>query len=195
MFGGPSIPSGWLVCDGSAVSRTTYSALYAAIGTYWGVGDNISTFNLPDFRGRSALGYVNSAVSGITSRAFASRGGEENHVLSQAELAYHGHGVTDNGHGHPGSVDTGHSHTLNDPGHHHTAVVSTVVGSISGTGANISANGGSTSTNATGCTIAAAQAAISIANAATNIGIQPTGSNVGHNNMQPFAVVYIIIKT
>ena len=46
-FGGASAPTGWLLCDGSAVSRTTYSALFAAIGTKWGVGDGSTTFNLP----------------------------------------------------------------------------------------------------------------------------------------------------
>src|SRR5215472_4366889 len=97
MFAGPSPPGGWLVCDGSQVSRSTYSALFAAIGTYWGAGDNINTFNLPDFRGRSPLGYVNSAVGGITSRAFGSLGGEENHVLSVNELAYHNHELSDGG--------------------------------------------------------------------------------------------------
>ncbi len=51
-YGGYGAPSGYLLCDGSAVSRTTYAALYAAIGTYWGYGNGSSTFNLPDLRGR-----------------------------------------------------------------------------------------------------------------------------------------------
>ena len=56
MFGANTAPSGWLVCDGTAVSRTTYSGLYSAISTNFGVGDNSTTFNLPDFRGRSPYG-------------------------------------------------------------------------------------------------------------------------------------------
>lgn len=44
-------PSGWLICDGSAISRTTYANLFTAISTTWGVGDGSSTFNLPDLRG------------------------------------------------------------------------------------------------------------------------------------------------
>lgn len=47
----PEIGSGWLWCDGSTVSRTTYRQLFAAIGTAWGSGDGHSTFNLPDLRG------------------------------------------------------------------------------------------------------------------------------------------------
>lgn len=51
MYGGSSAPTGWLLCDGSAVSRTTYANLYAVIGTTFGVGDGSTTFNLPDFQG------------------------------------------------------------------------------------------------------------------------------------------------
>ena len=51
-YAGTSAPSGWLLCDGSAISRTTYSALFSAIGTTYGVGDGSSTFNLPNFQGR-----------------------------------------------------------------------------------------------------------------------------------------------
>jgi microcystin-dependent protein len=90
-FAGPSPPGGWLVADGSAVSRITFAALFAAIGTYWGAGDNVNTFNLPDLRGRTPIGYVNIAAPGITPRAFAARGGEESHTLSIAEMANHGH--------------------------------------------------------------------------------------------------------
>lgn len=50
-FANSSPPSGWLRCDGSAVSRTTYSDLFAAIGTLYGAGDGSTTFNIPDLRG------------------------------------------------------------------------------------------------------------------------------------------------
>lgn len=58
-FAGPvaQLPAGWLVCDGSAISRTTYASLFAAIGTQHGVGDGSTTFNLPDGRGRVAVGF------------------------------------------------------------------------------------------------------------------------------------------
>lgn len=54
-------PTGWLVCDGSAVSRSTYAALFAVIGTTWGNGDGSTTFNLPDTRGYFLRGYDNGA--------------------------------------------------------------------------------------------------------------------------------------
>lgn len=55
-YGGATAPTGWLLCDGSAVSRSTYAYLYTAIGTAWGYGDNSTTFNLPDMRGRFPRG-------------------------------------------------------------------------------------------------------------------------------------------
>ena len=52
-FAGPAenIPNGWMLCDGSAISRSDYATLYAAIGVCWGTGDGATTFNLPDLRG------------------------------------------------------------------------------------------------------------------------------------------------
>ena len=61
-----TIPSGWLLCDGSAVSRTTYAELFAAIGTTYGVGDGTTTFNLPNFIGRVVQG---AAVAGTYKEA------------------------------------------------------------------------------------------------------------------------------
>ena len=55
-YAGASIPAGWLLCDGSAVSRTDYAALFAAIGTLYGTGDGSTTFNLPDFTDKTFWG-------------------------------------------------------------------------------------------------------------------------------------------
>jgi microcystin-dependent protein len=55
-FAGSSAPAGWLLCDGSAVSRTIYAALFAAIGTTWGAGDGSTTFNVPNMLGRVPVG-------------------------------------------------------------------------------------------------------------------------------------------
>lgn len=51
-FAGTTAPEGWAMCDGSEVSRTEYAALFAAVGTTYGVGDGLDTFNLPDMRGQ-----------------------------------------------------------------------------------------------------------------------------------------------
>lgn len=56
MFAGNTVPSGWLNCTGTAVSRSTYAALFSAIGTTYGVGDGVSTFNLPNMVGRVPVG-------------------------------------------------------------------------------------------------------------------------------------------
>lgn len=55
-FAGSSAPDGWLVCDGAAVSRTTYAALFEQIGTVFGAGDGVATFNLPDLRNEFVRG-------------------------------------------------------------------------------------------------------------------------------------------
>ena len=68
---GSSAPTGWLLCDGSAVSRTTYAALFAIASTTYGVGDNSTTFNLPDLRSRLPLG----AGTGTKVATFSSRSG------------------------------------------------------------------------------------------------------------------------
>ncbi len=57
MWGTTTAPSGWLSCDGTAVSRSTYSALFAIIGTNFGIGDGSSTFNLPSLKGNVPVGY------------------------------------------------------------------------------------------------------------------------------------------
>lgn len=56
-FAGRNAPAGWLKANGAAVSRTTYAALFAAIGTTYGAGDGHTTFNLPDFRGEFLRGW------------------------------------------------------------------------------------------------------------------------------------------
>ena len=80
MYGGPAAPSGWLKCDGSAVSRTTYEKLFEAIGTAYGEGDGSTTFNLPNFNGRMPIGVGTSGTTGASSHALASTGGAETHT-------------------------------------------------------------------------------------------------------------------
>ena len=59
-YGSTTVPVNWLVCDGSAVSRTTYAELFAIIGTNYGAGDGSTTFNLPNYKGRVPVGYDSS---------------------------------------------------------------------------------------------------------------------------------------
>lgn len=83
-FAGASAPSGWLMCDGAAVSRTAYAALFSVIGTVYGAGDGSTTFNLPDLRGE----FVRGLDSG--------RGVDPGRVLGSAqgdEVQSHGHAL------------------------------------------------------------------------------------------------------
>lgn len=82
-------PAGWLLCDGTAVSRTTYSSLFSIIGTTYGVGDNSTTFNLPDLRGRVPIG--SGQGSGLTNRTLGGTGGSETHTLTVDEIPAHTH--------------------------------------------------------------------------------------------------------
>lgn len=67
MFGGASAPAGWLICDGAVVLRASYPELFAAIGEIHGAGDGVTTFALPDMRGRFAMGGTPGAVGGSSS--------------------------------------------------------------------------------------------------------------------------------
>lgn len=89
LFGGSTIPAGWLECDGSAVSRTTYADLFSVIGTTWGSGNGSSTFNVPDLRGRAPIGAGQG--SGLTSRTLGGTGGAETHTLTTNEMPAHTH--------------------------------------------------------------------------------------------------------
>jgi len=88
-----SAPSGYLVCDGTAVSRTTYAALFAIIGTTFGAGDTTTTFNLPNYTNRMPIG------AGGT-YALAATGGSATTTLITANLPSHTHSITDPGHTH-----------------------------------------------------------------------------------------------
>lgn len=78
MYGGSSAPSGWLSCDGSAVSRSTYASLFAILGTTFGVGDGSTTFNVPDLKGRAPIGV--GTGSGLTARTLGGKVGAETHT-------------------------------------------------------------------------------------------------------------------
>ena len=90
LYAGSAAPTGWLLCDGSEVSRVTYPKLFTLIGTTYGEGDGASTFNVPDLRARFPLGYAGSAPT--KALTFASRSsntvtvtGADNHAHSELQ--------------------------------------------------------------------------------------------------------------
>jgi len=178
-------PSGWLLCDGSAVSRATYATLFAAIGTAYGAGDGSTTFNVPDGRGRTFIGA--GTGTGLTARTVGQSGGEETHQLSTAELAMHSHSATDSGHTH-GNTGAGgsHSHTLSPS-------VQMNDGQLSGTPTTGLDN--SRIINSTVTVSTAPDHTHATSSGAASISVANAGSNTPHNNMQPFLVGSWIIKT
>ncbi len=99
-------PTGWLIADGSEVSRTAHPALFAAVGTRYGAGNGSTTFNLPDLRGRVAVGRgTNAQVDELNENdglAVAARKIRHRHGTGSLAAAggFHGHGVSDPGHRH-----------------------------------------------------------------------------------------------
>lgn len=109
MYAGNTAPTGFILCDGSTVSRTTYAALFDEIGTTYGVGDGVSTFNVPDLRGKVIIGTSASHKLGDT-------GGEETHVLISGEVPVHGHSIPSHGHNNTISATTPKlSHSITQP--------------------------------------------------------------------------------
>ena len=88
MWAGDTIPDGWLLCDGSEVSKTKYPNLYAAIGDLWGVPNSSSNFKLPNLAGKVPVGY-NSADTDFTPVGHTD--GEKTHKLTIAEMPSHSH--------------------------------------------------------------------------------------------------------
>lgn len=101
-FAGTSAPAGYLLCDGTAVSRTTYASLFAAIGTAFGAGDGSTTFNVPDLRGRFLRGVDGTAGNDPdkSARTAMATGGNVGNNIGSLQLdAFQGHAhqVTGNG--------------------------------------------------------------------------------------------------
>lgn len=86
MYAGQEAPAGWLICDGSAISRTEYSKLFAVIGQTYGVGDGSTTFNLPDMRGRVPLGVGTGTAEDATAHTLGDQNGAETHSLTTGQL-------------------------------------------------------------------------------------------------------------
>lgn len=159
-------PTDWLLCYGQAISRATYAALFAVIGTVFGVGDGSTTFNLPDARGRVMLGQDDmggTAASRVTAaNAIGVVGGSATHALTTAELA-------------------SHSHSHNHGAHDHTESGGWGGGQTAGRVSFYSANN-NPDTLTTDATTPATDATTA-------------GSGTAHNIVQPYLTVNYVIRT
>lgn len=93
-FAGSTIPVGFLSCNGSAVSRITYSELFTAIGTAYGLGDGSTTFNVPNLNGRTDVGsgtYTDTGTGGLVTRSVGQALGASVHILTEAQMPSHNH--------------------------------------------------------------------------------------------------------
>lgn len=170
MYAGSSAPVGYLLCYGQAVSRTTYAALFSAIGTTYGAGDGSTTFNVPNMLGRVAAGYDWTQAE---FNVLGKTGGEKTHTLTNAEMPVHGHG------GSTGNDTPDHSHNQST-GH-------------GGTG-----SGGirASDVNSSGSGVVVANT-VSNLSGATARHIHPISNDGGggaHNNLQPYLTVNYLIK-
>lgn len=131
-FAGATAPTGWLMCNGSAVSRTTYADLFTTIGTTFGSGDGSTTFNLPNLNGRVPVGFnVTQADFDFVGKS----GGSTTHTLTTNEMPSHTH--IQNSHSHTGSSNSAgfHNHSASTESagsHSHTASTNTAGGHTHG---------------------------------------------------------------
>lgn len=192
-FAGSVAPQGYLFCDGSAVSRTTYATLFAVIGTTYGSGDGSTTFNVPDLSGRVVIG-----VSGT--HALASTGGSETVTLVESELPAHTHEVPQHGHENTIAATTpALSHSITQPAFNYSRPNSSVRTTGSYSGASYNSTSSATATRSTNASVADHAAADCTkdgsvtARAAFTSGAY--GSGGSHGNMQPYVAVNYIIST
>lgn len=173
MFAGSSAPQGYMFCEGQAVSRSTYASLFNGIGTTYGTGDGSTTFNVPDLRGRLAVGKTSSG----TFASLNNKGGAETHTLSIAEMPTHTH------------IQNKHTHTQDSHTHSGLYIDSTPLRwglGFAGGSAGAISNSGTGQTPYTGTTTATNQYTVAVN--------QNTGGGGAHNNLQPYNTVNYIIK-
>jgi len=174
----------YMLATGAAISRTTYASYYALVGTTFGSGDGVTTFNIPDRQGRAAFmadngsGRLNGWAVGHT--AGAQNG---NIQLATTNIPAHNHGVN----------DPTHNHGYNDPSHNHS-LNGGVNGATSIIFAAYNAGGQAVLVNAEAIGVNNANVGITIGNSGTGISTQNTGSGTAFSVLAPLIVMAFHVR-
>lgn len=168
-WAGATAPANWLLCDGAAVSRTTYASLFGLVGTTYGAGDGSTTFNVPDLRGRIPVG-----KNGGSFGTLGATGGVESVALTEAQMPSHTH------------IQNAHNHT-------HRQWIFNGAGHSGGNRYGFGYAGNTGAANDSGA--ASSSGEVQYGNYPTTATNQNTGGGQAHTNLQPYQVVNYIIKT
>ena len=205
-FAGGTAPTGWLLCDASSVSTTTYAALFALIGyTYGGSG---ASFNLPDLRGRIPVGLAAASGLGSTGTGTITGGsslaaqtlgawaGAETVTLTAAESAVKAHSS------HSVNTSASHTHTISESATHRHNTQSQTVGfpdrintGTSPTASQRTQNDSYPNTHATSPSGIGAAATLSGTSGITVVNSTAAAATSSHPNVQPYIVTNFMIKT
>lgn len=170
-YGGSTAPAGFAMCDGTALSRTKDAALYAVIGTTYGVGDGSTTYNTPNLVNRFPVGAGGLYASGATGGSKDAIAVSHTHTATVTDPS-HGHGVTDGTHAH------------------------TVLGSGGGGGASgLVGNDGGGPTGGADSSFNGSNISVNSSTTGITVGISTTGSSGTNANLPPYLGVNYIIKT
>lgn len=197
-WGTNTAPANWMICDGTAISRSTYASLFQVIGTTYGSGDGSTTFNLPDLRGRVPVG-----KNGGSFGTLAATGGSESVTLTAAQIPGHTHSGTtasagNHTHTYSGTTNTtgAHTHQLQGSNGGSSGVSMAVTGNTNndfGFGPMNGARANSAGDHAH--TFSGTTSDVSTTHTHTFTTDNGTGGGGSHTNVQPYLVLNYIIKT
>jgi microcystin-dependent protein len=196
-YAGATAPSGWLLCFGQAISRTTYAELFAVLGTTYGTGDGSTTFNIPDLRGRviagqddmggSSANRLTNQTGGLDGDTLGATGGSETHTITEAQLAAHTHTFSAT----TGSDGAHQHHAANNDSTTDTLDATDTIATTRAAGDNSSyVLSGNTTTADRGLTDSAGAHTHAVSGTSGS-----TGSGTAHNNVQPTIILNKIIFT